>query len=1102
MADDPPEILTKHFCDLAFIEYADRKWGKKYNCGTAGRKQNFGITKDPTKLKEAITNNRIEYNESREIPNTLQNIYKFQRKDKLSVNNLLPVRGKSFWFVGALIYHPALQHSIYKLPNNINIINQGVVSKLFTHFFVKEKDDIMVTQNKRSWSSKESRLPIDGGFYGDRYITSVKEHFGWKRGHQSGIVDSLFKGILTKTYTQFMREVKGLTTDKHFNPFNVINQFNTDDKIIAEMGIPCLIAGYYDGVDIITLYPNIPVYQFLLKDRAAYNNERERLARIEAARLARERALIASVVAIHANDAEEPRPLVRDADEDEEARVAEAVVASIVAINSEQAARLAAERQEVERRAEEERLAREAEEAQRAAEQQRLAREEANNKAVVASFVAINSEQAARLAARRVADEEEERQRLVREEAAQLAAEAAVREAANNKAIVAVIAAINAENAAQDIEEVVEEVEIEEPVANNKAVVASIVAINSEQAARQAAAREAARQAAAREAARQAAAREAERLKREAANKATIASIVSINSEQAARVEAVNLNDDNERKLRNSIIAIISAIISNKPPITNTNYNFIDIFYFRNPRDRDFNPRPTFDFPGPNHTVLNILKTKYETLQALSIKRLDQITNNKVLNKNIKKLEEKIVNIVFKDSFNIYDTAKINQLLAMIRRKSNGVQQQLVIPRFKNTIDVLSFKMPESIINALLPHNQQIEEIQELIRQKNETDVEQLILYNQRKERYQGDLNNIERRLGELERRLDDNRQHAIEINKRPRQPNPNWNQEQKQALNRLYDDNNHIDIDKLRMQEEEKTLRKNLNKHMDDYNVKKQQHKKNINMLNQKLVQKGLEQEQTIRIQTEDKHSNIYDIVFSVLFITKFLNDGTKYFYVSRTLINNYRDFFREIEKYVKIPNTLQADFKEMFLKHIRKTIIDKNPEDIRNLVAEAGIAITSNDAIRDNNDEDRIRMLYLYNTISRNNPLVLGLRLEYDEIILTEYALKIINFIMFFVGFVNQSKVYFYTYHEEQHKPNVVPWYYDGEDFGERQNEYLDGDNNIRDNIIWCTDNGNINDRNNTNTERQEQGQHYAAAAHNINDVGAGDGARPPGRRDAGDR
>ena len=389
MAYDPPKILSSRFCDLAFIEYDDR-WNnikiKQWNCGTILRGKNFRFTKQISGLKQAARDNdRITYKTTSQMPSD----YKFRRKDKSKyIDSISNAFTDSFWFIGALIYHPGLLSFIAQAPNNYHLPEL----KLFTHFFVKKKNDI----TDIGFFSKEA-LAIDSGIYGDNYINSVKTHFNWTGNPQSGIVNSIFKGSLTKTLTQFTNEVIGLKTNKHFNPNNVVNQFNTDDKIIAEMGIPFLIAGYYDGTNI-DLYPNIPVYQFLLKDIAAYQNDQDRLARIEAARLARERALIASVVAINSEEAAARRAI--------------------------EAARLEAARLEAARRAIEE-----------------AAREAANNKAVVASFVAINSEQAA--ARLREAEEEQQRLAIELEERQRLA-----REAANNKAVVASIVAINSEQAA------------------------------------------------------------------------------------------------------------------------------------------------------------------------------------------------------------------------------------------------------------------------------------------------------------------------------------------------------------------------------------------------------------------------------------------------------------------------------------------------------------------------------------------------------------------------------------------------------------------------------------------------------------------------------
>jgi hypothetical protein len=246
-------------------------------------------------------------------------------------------------------------------------------------------------------------------------------------------------------------------------------------------------------------------------------------------------------------------------------------------------------------------------------------------------------------------------------------------------------------------------------------------------------------------------------------------------------------------------------------------------------------------------------------------------------------------------------------------------------------------------------------------------------------------------------------------------------------------------------------------------------------------------------QIQTKIKQPEIYNIVFSVLFITKFLNDDTKYFYVSSTLINNYINFFREIEKYVIIPNILQEDFKVMFLHYIRKTITGvKNPN-----IDAAFRAIRTNDEILDNNN-DRIKMSALCNTISRNNNGIVVERVDLNEELLAGHALKIINFIMFFVGFVNQNNVLFYTTYDNMIKPNVVPWHYGGDNFGIRQNEYLDGDN-IRDDIIWCTANGTIQDRTNDNTETIAQGEKSANAARNINGVRVGHEAVAHNRRNA---
>ena len=420
MADNPPDVLYSQFCDLAFIEYKERNLGKSWNCGTAGRKQIFlDYFEQISWLKIAIQNNRIRYDETNVIPNT----YKFLRKD--GEDYISDFTSNSFHFVGALIYHPTLRMFISHVPNNLYDDNPHIVQKLFTHFFVEEEDDIRVTQNKFSGSSRNSSLPINNSFYSGTYIERVKTHFGWI-GNPN--VDSLFNNSLKKTLTQFIIEASRLETTKNFNPFNVINKYNTGDKIIAEMGIPFLIAGYYDNGEI-TLYPNIPVYQFLLKDRAAYDNEYTRLAQIEAARLARERALIASVVAIHANKLEEPRPLARNPGEEERERLAregaeannKAVVASIVAINSEEAARLReaerlareAEAARLEAERQEEAEARQRLEAARLeaerqeAERQRLAREAAN-KAVVASIVAINSKEVAQLEAEADEYEDEE----------------------------------------------------------------------------------------------------------------------------------------------------------------------------------------------------------------------------------------------------------------------------------------------------------------------------------------------------------------------------------------------------------------------------------------------------------------------------------------------------------------------------------------------------------------------------------------------------------------------------------------------------------------------------------------------------------------------
>jgi len=361
----------------------------------------------------------------------------------------------------------------------------------------------------------------------------------------------------------------------------------------------------------------------------------------------------------------------------------------------------------------------------------------------------------------------------------------------------------------------------------------------------------------------------------------------------------------------------------------------------------------SFNFPGTNPTVRTILRTKYETLQKLNDIRLSSSSSS--TNLNMKEFEKKIVNIVFKDSFNIYDSNKINQLLTMIRQKSNGVRQRLVIPRFKDTIDVLSFNIP---------------------------------------------------------------RERSI--------------------LTTIQNINNNFNI------------------------------------------------------QTTVNSTKIYDIVFSVLFITKFLNDGTKYFYVSRTLINNYIIFFGEIEKYVIIPDILQADFKEMFLHHIRKTITGvENPN-----IAAAYTDININDNIIDNNNDDRILMIDLFNTISRNILLAAGAHLNANEILLNEYALKIINFIMFFVGFVNQNAVYFYTIIDNNRvMPNVVPWHYGGNDFQRIRDEYLSG-NNVKPNIIWCTNDGQPPGHTNTNRESQEQGQRSADVIIN-NNVRVGDRAVNRGRR-----
>ena len=240
MADDPPEILTSRFCDLAFIEYDDRwrddRWKnkqiiKEWNCGTIVRGKNFRFTKQISGLKQAARD-RITYIPTSNMPPE----YKFRRKDKsFIIDHISNAFTDSFWFIGALIYHPGLLSFIAQAPNN----NHRPELKLFTHFFVKEKGDITGI----GIFNKDARA-IDGGFYGRDYIARVKTHFGWRGGPESGIVDSLFKGSLTKTLTQFTNEVIGLKTNKHFNPNNVVNQFNTDDKIIAEMGIPFLIAGY------------------------------------------------------------------------------------------------------------------------------------------------------------------------------------------------------------------------------------------------------------------------------------------------------------------------------------------------------------------------------------------------------------------------------------------------------------------------------------------------------------------------------------------------------------------------------------------------------------------------------------------------------------------------------------------------------------------------------------------------------------------------------------------------------------------------------------------------------------------------------------------
>jgi hypothetical protein len=601
MADDPPKIMYSQFCDLAFIEYKERKWGKKYNCGTFGRNQNFGITKRPAGLQEAIQNNRIEYSNSKKIPN----IYNFQRKSPIIKDYGSKTLDKSFWFVGALIYHPTLRMCISYAPNNFDAVNPDIIPKLFTHFFVEEEYDIDVTQDKLTTNlMRDFSREINGGFYTDYYSNRVKEHFGWN-GNPN--VDSLFRGILTKTLTQFINEASSLETTKRFNPFNVINKYNTGDKIIAEMGIPFIIAGYYnDQNKKIDLYPNIPVYHFLLKDRAAYNNEHNRIAQIEAARMARERALIASVVAINTNEKERVareeaervarvQQAARDADEAE--RVAreevnkKTVVASIVAINSErerleaariEAARIAREAEAA--RLEVERIEAERLEAERI-EAERVAREEANNKAVVASIVAINSEEETRK--QRVREEATRNAReaeAARLEAARIAREAeaarVAREETNKKAVVASIVAINSEEAARaEVLRLAREVELEgarleaarvareeeervareeaervareeeervarEEEANKKAVVASIVAINSEEEARkqhikeasERDAREAEEERIAREQQRQEEAASAELKKKQNAIAASIISIISEAKNNATRL--------------------------------------------------------------------------------------------------------------------------------------------------------------------------------------------------------------------------------------------------------------------------------------------------------------------------------------------------------------------------------------------------------------------------------------------------------------------------------------------------------------------------------------------------------------------------------------
>jgi hypothetical protein len=408
-----------------------------------------------TILKSSISikleQNTIVYSPESDVMNVIDpNTFDFTRRPHW-VNS--PI-----WFIAAFIYNPYLDCFHLKIDQSGKIIKPLQTDGVQPRFFLDFEYNSFRFEN-----TQNNNITLRDSLFSDRYIDEIIQTFYPNDANKKPRVMSLFSNLLTKTADTFYAETRGLVATAVPEGYNE-NKYTVQKTIGPSFGLPYLVMGKLVGKTI-TFYPKIPPYLFLL-DKMGFNKEMVRLDKQKKEEdLARQRALIASVVAI--NEVEQQRQVLAEeqalADrlavevlaeaerlravevlaEAERLRAAQvlaeqqqkALVASVIAINEveRQAAQVAEERLEVERL----RLA--AEERERVEERERLAAEE-RLRLAAEERLRLEEEERLRL-------EEEERERLAAEERERLEADrvraARVLEEQQQKALVASVIAIN-----------------------------------------------------------------------------------------------------------------------------------------------------------------------------------------------------------------------------------------------------------------------------------------------------------------------------------------------------------------------------------------------------------------------------------------------------------------------------------------------------------------------------------------------------------------------------------------------------------------------------------------------------------------------------------